>query len=106
MEVKLLGSFLDENFDYAAAMHNGYCRLLEPVIHYRTVLFVHPSHWIIIDRVEGNGKGIVSNSTSQCVTGGSTAKVRSGTWVGQNELIVDTNQYTERVGVTMGRVGP
>lgn len=56
MNVRLLASFTGEHFDYACAKHDGYSRLRKPIVHYRSVLFVRPTDWIVIDRFEGEGE--------------------------------------------------
>jgi|GEM_PF-4734621 len=57
---RLLDTFSGTEYDFAAAMHEGYRRLREPVTHYRAVLFLRPpahrSCWIVIDRLEGAGR--------------------------------------------------
>ncbi len=53
MRVCLLETYHGAHFDYVHAMHDGYSRLLKPVVHHRTVLFVRPLEWIVIDRLEG-----------------------------------------------------
>ena len=39
--------------DLADADHDGYCRLPDPVIHRRRVLFVKPRYWVITDDLVG-----------------------------------------------------
>lgn len=56
MSVQLLAGFTGEHFDYASAKHNGYSRLRRPIVHYRSVLFVRPMEWIVIDHFEGEGE--------------------------------------------------
>ena len=58
MQVKLLGWFIGEEFGFAIAMHDGYARLRESVIHYRSVLSLPSSEWIVIDYLEGRGEHV------------------------------------------------
>jgi uncharacterized heparinase superfamily protein len=43
------------DFDYVAALHDGYSRLRKAVVHMREILFVRPDYWIIVDRIVGRG---------------------------------------------------
>ena len=43
-----------DGLDYADAEHDGYCRLADPVVHRRRVLFVKPRFWIIVDDLAGS----------------------------------------------------
>lgn len=56
MQVKLLGWFINDEFGFATAMHDGYSRLREPVMHYRSVLSLKVSEWVVIDYLEGRGE--------------------------------------------------
>jgi hypothetical protein len=42
-------------FDYFAAVHDGYRRLLSPAIHQRAVLFLKHDYWILRDRIKTVG---------------------------------------------------
>ena len=42
-----------EAFDFADAEHNAYCRLSDPVVHRRRVLFVKPRYWLVVDDLQG-----------------------------------------------------
>jgi hypothetical protein len=42
-------------FTYFAANHDGYCRLPEPVVHYRSVLHLHGGLWFVRDVLRGRG---------------------------------------------------
>lgn len=55
MAVRLQASYMSEGFDYLCAAHDGYRRLRDAVTHTRTVLFVRPDEWLVIDRLEGRG---------------------------------------------------
>ncbi len=55
MAVRLQASYLSERFDYLRAVHHGYHRLRDGVTHARTVLFVRPDEWLVVDRLEGRG---------------------------------------------------
>jgi hypothetical protein len=39
--------------DLADANHDGYCRLPDPVVHRRRVLFVKPRYWVLVDDLHG-----------------------------------------------------
>ena len=57
MQVRLLGAFVNERFSYAEAMHDGYQRLRNGVIHYRRIFSMHESGWwVVIDHLEGRGE--------------------------------------------------
>lgn len=56
MSVQLVAGSIGEHFDYASAKHDGYSRLRKPIVHYRSVLFVRPMEWIVIDHFEGEGE--------------------------------------------------
>ncbi len=43
----------NERFDLVDGSHDGYCRLADPVIHRRKILFVKPEYWIIVDLLTG-----------------------------------------------------
>jgi hypothetical protein len=43
------------HLDFASGVHRGYARLIEPVIHRRSVVFVKPDHWLVLDSLEGSG---------------------------------------------------
>jgi hypothetical protein len=53
---RLQASYLSEHFDYLCALHHGYHRLRAAVTHTRTVLFVRPEAWLVVDRLEGRGR--------------------------------------------------
>jgi hypothetical protein len=40
-------------FDFVDGSHDGYCRLADPVVHRRKILFVKPEYWIIVDLLTG-----------------------------------------------------
>jgi len=44
----------DESLAYADAEHRAYCRLSDPVVHRRRVLFLKPRFFVIVDDLEGN----------------------------------------------------
>lgn len=48
--------FTSENFDYLEAEHSGYARYEDPVIHKRSVFFVKPEYWVILDRLIAVGE--------------------------------------------------
>ncbi len=56
MAVRLQASYVSDPFDYLCASHQGYQRLRDAVIHVRTVLFVRPHEWWVVDRLEGQGR--------------------------------------------------
>jgi len=39
--------------DFADASHDAYCRLPDPVVHRRRVLFVKPRYWVLVDDLDG-----------------------------------------------------
>lgn len=43
------------NLDYVSGSHEGYKRLVEPVLHRRQVVFIKPDHWFLLDDVVGSG---------------------------------------------------
>ena len=43
-------------FDFADASHDAYCRLADPVVHRRRVLFVKPRYWLIVDDLQGTAQ--------------------------------------------------
>jgi len=43
----------DESLGYADAEHDAYCRLADPVVHRRRVLFLKPRFLVIVDDLEG-----------------------------------------------------
>jgi hypothetical protein len=43
----------DDTLGYADAEHSGYCRLPDPVVHRRRVLFLKPRLMIVVDDLEG-----------------------------------------------------
>jgi len=45
----------DDSLGYADAEHRAYCRLPDPVVHRRRVLFLKPRLLIIVDDLEGDG---------------------------------------------------
>lgn len=49
------------DFDYIAALHDGYLRLRRPVVHVREILFVRPDYWIVLDRIIGRGSHRVTS---------------------------------------------
>jgi uncharacterized heparinase superfamily protein len=57
---RLVEARSNSRYDYALGLHEGYCRLRQPVTHYRSVLFVRPpapdAGWIVMDRLEGAGR--------------------------------------------------
>jgi hypothetical protein len=42
-------------FDFVSGSHDGYCRLADPVTHWRSILFVKPEYWIVFDLLAGHG---------------------------------------------------
>ena len=45
--------------DLITAVHNGYCRLIDPILHQRTIIFDKASEkWIITDTMTGNGNHV------------------------------------------------
>jgi len=42
--------------DFACAEHGAYGRLASPVTHRRTVVFEKPTHWVVVDDLEGEGE--------------------------------------------------
>jgi hypothetical protein len=46
-------------FDFADASHDAYCRLPDPVVHRRRVLFVKPRYWVVVDDLEGATEHLV-----------------------------------------------
>jgi hypothetical protein len=42
-------------FDFVDGSHDGYHRLAEPVTHRRSILFVKPEYWIVVDLLTGRG---------------------------------------------------
>ncbi len=46
--------------DFADASHDAYCRLPDPVVHRRRVLFVKPRYWVIVDDLEGAAEHVVA----------------------------------------------
>jgi hypothetical protein len=55
-EVRLENYMLSTAFDYVEASHNGYCRLSQPVVHRRAVVFLKPDYWLIHDELWGEGE--------------------------------------------------
>jgi len=45
----------NEYFDFVDGSHDGYHRLTKPVTHRRSILFVKPEYWIVIDLLAGQG---------------------------------------------------
>jgi hypothetical protein len=43
------------NLDYASGVHDGYTRLTKPVVHKRSVVFVKPDFWFLLDDLSGAG---------------------------------------------------
>jgi hypothetical protein len=43
------------NLDYASGTHEGYKRLVQPVVHRRRVVFVKPDRWFLLDDLSGAG---------------------------------------------------
>ena len=46
-------------YDLADAVHHGYCRLPDPVVHRRRVVFMKPRGWIVVDDLEGQAEHLV-----------------------------------------------
>jgi hypothetical protein len=42
--------------DFADADHDAYCRLADPVVHRRRVVFVKPRYWIVVDDLYGDAR--------------------------------------------------
>ena len=53
---RLRGFTSSTDSDAACAEHDAYRRLPSPVTHRRTVVFQKPSHWIVVDDLEGDGE--------------------------------------------------
>jgi hypothetical protein len=45
-----------DRFDFVKGKHDGYARLLDPVEHSRSILFLKDDYWIIRDQVKSSGK--------------------------------------------------
>jgi hypothetical protein len=55
-EVRVEHWWAGESFDLLIASHTGYLRFASPALHRRTVFFVKPQFWLVIDTVEGEGE--------------------------------------------------
>jgi hypothetical protein len=62
VRTRLLAWETGDDADYVAAAHDGYTRLREPAVHVREVLFVRPSFWIVVDRIDGVGTHDVAHT--------------------------------------------
>jgi len=54
-EYEVRASHLGDKLDFIDALHHGYRRLDDPVVHRRRVLFVKPEYWVIVDTFEAAG---------------------------------------------------
>lgn len=48
-----------KSFDLLVASHTGYSRLASPAVHRRTVFFLKPLFWIVIDTIQGEGEHLL-----------------------------------------------
>jgi Heparinase II/III-like protein len=55
-EVRVEHWWVGKSFDLFIASHTGYLRFASPVLHRRTVFFLKPQFWLIIDALEGEGE--------------------------------------------------
>jgi hypothetical protein len=53
---KLLKHFSLQNLEYVEAVHSGYTRLRQSVIHGRALLFNRPEYWVVLDNFQGLGE--------------------------------------------------
>lgn len=51
--VRLRRWLSSQTYDFADASHDAYCRLADPVVHRRRVLFVKPRYWVVVDDLQG-----------------------------------------------------
>jgi Heparinase II/III-like protein/Heparinase II/III N-terminus len=54
--IRLEHCMLSRAVDYVEALHNGYRRLPQPVVHRRAVVFLKPDYWLIHDELWGEGE--------------------------------------------------
>lgn len=50
----------DESYDFAIGSHTAYARLKDPVTHWRSVLFVKPRYWVVVDDLLGAAEHTVA----------------------------------------------
>jgi hypothetical protein len=55
-DTKLHHAIVTKMFDYAESSHDGYSRLIRPVVHRRAVVFLKPDYWLIRDELWGEGE--------------------------------------------------
>jgi len=55
-EARLEHCMLSAAFDCVEALHHGYRRLAQPVIHRRAVVFLKPDYWLVRDELWGEGE--------------------------------------------------
>jgi hypothetical protein len=48
--------FSSEHIDFVDGFHDGYKRIVEPIIHRRQICFIKPQYWVIFDLLIGRGK--------------------------------------------------
>ena len=58
-EARVEHRWAGESFDLLVASHTGYLRLPSPVLHRRTVFFLKPQFWLVIDTVLGKGEHLL-----------------------------------------------
>jgi len=102
VRVDLLAHFGGNRFDYAVGRHNGYRRLRNGVTHYRHVLSIHPSSWVIVDRLEGAGQHVVTRrfhftpgTHLRCDAPGSFVAVSSVTGAGLRFTVAENPRDVE-----------
>lgn len=49
-------SVFSKGLDYCCGCHEGYRRLEEPVFHERSIFFVKPNYWVVMDVFRGSGE--------------------------------------------------
>lgn len=45
----------NDEYDYVEGRHNGYTRFKNPVIHQRSIRYLKPNQWIVIDTLQSHG---------------------------------------------------
>jgi hypothetical protein len=48
--------FSSKEIDFVDGFHDGYKRIVEPIIHRRQICFIKPQYWVIFDLLIGRGK--------------------------------------------------
>lgn len=75
-------------FDFVDGSHDGYTHLRQPITHRRQIFFVKPEYWIVLDRLDGQGKHrfdlyfhLMPDANVSVDTGSGTARIgyRDGT---------------------------